>query len=138
MRLTLLIIFALGVIAYVILGLRRRLEQTSADTHLDPSRPNKDDDKNCAGGDSCGVSCFCDDKALKRQLSEDIIYYEDEELDTMRGIAPDAYTDEQIEVFSDVLTTLQPTEIPDWLHSLQLRGINLPEALKEEAAMMME
>lgn len=133
MKLALLILFALGVVAYVILGLRRRLEQNSN------ASPKEDaEDKNCAGGDTCGVSCFCDDRALKRQISEEIIYFEDEELDHLRGIAPDAYTDEQIDAFSDVLTTLRPDEVPDWLHSLQLRGIHLPEALKEEAAMMME
>lgn len=133
MRIILLILFAVGVIAYVIFGLRRRLEQRpSATTDTPPA------DKECEGGDSCGVSCFCDDKALRRQISEEIIYFEDEELDQLRGIKPEDYSDKQIEAFSDVLTTLRPNEVPEWLHSLQLRGINLPEALKEEATMMME
>ena len=126
MKILLLIIFAVGVLLYVFWGLRQRLQPEAA--------PAKD----CQGGDTCGVSCFCDDSALKRQMSEEIIYFEDEELDQFRGVEADAYSESDIEAFAEVLTTLQPQEVADWLHSLQLRGINLPEALKEETAIMMQ
>ena len=35
--------------------------------------------------------------------------------------------------FRDVLYTLQEIEVAGWLRSLQLRAINLPDALKDEA-----
>lgn len=131
MQTTLLTVFAIGVVAFLVFTLIKRNTQ---DSDVD----NEPDKSECEPGDQCGVSCFCDDKALQRQLSEEIVYYEDEELDNLRGIAPDQYTPEQIELFSDVLTTLNPNEVPDWLHSLHLRGINLPTALKDEATIMMQ
>ena len=84
------------------------------------------------------MTCFCDDTALKRRLSEEIIYFDDEELDRYKGIAANAYDESQTNDFYEVLTTLRPEETADWLHSLELRGINLPESLKEEAAIMMD
>ena len=60
-------------------------------------------------------------------------YFEDEELDVYRQIAPEAYTDEQIEVFRDILYTLRPEEVEEWLISLEKREINLPLILRQEA-----
>ena len=77
----------------------------------------------------CGISCFCDKVPAAPVAAEEPIYFEDEELDAYRGIAADAYTPEQVEEFREVMTTMRPHEVPEWLHSLQLRGINLPIAL---------
>ena len=55
------------------------------------------------------------------------------ELDVYRQIAPEAYTDEQIEVFRDILYTLRPEEVEEWLISLEKREINLPLILRQEA-----
>ena len=33
---------------------------------------------------------------------------------------------------------MQPGEVADWLRSLELRGINLPTALKDEALMLIQ
>lgn len=131
MKTALLAIFAIGVIAFFVFSF---IKKRSAE----PAEEEEQPDHECDPGDQCGVSCFCDDKAMQRQMSEDIIYYEDEELDQYAGIAANDYSPEQIEQFSEVLTTLNPSEVPDWLHSLQLRGINLPADLKDEAAMMMQ
>ena len=138
MKTTLLTVFAIGVVAFFVFTFikRRSASDETPDEAGDDKQPATASE--CEPGDQCGVSCFCDDKALQRQLSEEIVYYEDEELDNLRGIAPDQYTPEQIELFSDVLTTLNPNEVPDWLHSLHLRGINLPTALKDEATIMMQ
>ena len=43
------------------------------------------------------------------------------------------YTDEQIEVFRDILYTLRPEEVEEWLISLEKREINLPLILRQEA-----
>lgn len=128
MKTALLIVFAAGVVAYVVLGLRKRLHGNAGVTG----------GKDCGGSDGCGVSCLCGDKAMELQMSDKIVYYEDEELDAYKGIAADVYTGSQTEEFSEVLMTLKPDEISGWLHSLRLRGINLPEQLKDEAVMMME
>ncbi|MBQ0088362.1 MAG: 3-phosphoshikimate 1-carboxyvinyltransferase [Prevotellaceae bacterium] len=93
--------------------------------------------KNEGMDDVCGVSCFCDEKALQTKLSEEIIYFDDEELDEYRGIDANEYTEDQIDAFYEVLTTMRKEEVNEWLHSLELRGIELPQQLKETAIMIM-
>ena len=34
--------------------------------------------------------------------------------------------------------TMKPEEIKDWLNSLTLRGVSLPDQLKDEAIMLIE
>jgi hypothetical protein len=53
-------------------------------------------------------------------------------LDEYAGIPSDKYTEEQIEKFRDVFYTMQETDVAGWNRSLQLRGINLPDELKDE------
>jgi hypothetical protein len=137
MKIALLIVFAVGVVAYAVLGLRKKLHIS------EPGEPGGSGEgaaegKDCSGSEGCGVSCLCGDQAMALQMSDEIVYYDDEELDAYKGVAADGYSDSQVEEFSEVLTTLQPGEVSEWLHSLQLRGVNLPEQLKDEAAMMME
>lgn len=93
------------------------------------------------GADSCaldeGGSCELDD-CLKQAVKTDVEYYDDEELDAYKGIASDSYTDNQVDAFSDVVYTMQPSDIPGWLHSLELRGIALPDQLKDEVFMLLQ
>jgi len=145
MQTALLTIFAIGVIAFFVFrfikGHQDSDTEDSDKENNNPSDCNKapaTSNSECNPGDQCGVSCFCDDTALQRQMSEDIIYFEDEELDAYKGLSATDYSPEQIEEFSEVLTTLLPNEVPEWLHSLQLRGIELPKELQDEVAIMME
>lgn len=85
----------------------------------------------------CGAHEICEAETLLT-LKEEIIYYSDEELDRYRGISADDYNKEQIEEFRDVLLTLQMHEVTGWLKSLQLRQINIPSAIREEAFMIVE
>lgn len=64
-------------------------------------------------------------------------YFDDEELDTFRGRNSADYEDEEIEQFAEVLHTMRPEEVSSWLQSLTLRGIQLPDALKDEAFMFL-
>lgn len=82
--------------------------------------------------DCCGAHEVCEfDEMVKNP--EQIVYFEDEELDRFHGIGPDQYEDEQIEEFRDVLYTLKSEEIRKWLLSIQRRKIELPSVLKQEA-----
>lgn len=85
----------------------------------------------------CGAHEICEAETLLT-LKEEIIYYSDEELDRYRGISVDDYNKEQIEEFRDVLLTLQMHEVTGWLKSLQLRQIDIPSAIREEAFMIVE
>ncbi len=138
MKIALLIVFVLGVLLYVVLDLRKKLQPGKPGETSSPDDSDNTPQECDAGGDSCGVTCFCDDQSLRRQMSEEIIYFEDEELDTYRDAAPAAYTEADVEAFAEVLATLRPNEVADWLHSLELRGITLPHQLREEATMMMQ
>lgn len=81
----------------------------------------------------CGTHAVCEKEQMIRALRRRIEYFNDEELDAYRGIAPEGYSDEQIDEFREVLYTMLPSEIEDWLKSLELREIALPLVLKEEA-----
>ena len=70
--------------------------------------------------------------------TEPIEYFDDEELDRFRGRSSDAYTPEEEEEFRQVLMTTLTREVGEWLRSLELRGIHLPDGLKDEALLMME
>ena len=83
--------------------------------------------------DCCGQHETCERDSLLAAVSKQVEYYDDEELDRFRGVEPDAYDEAAIEEFSEVLYTLREVEVAGWLRSLQLRGINLPDALKDEA-----
>ena len=72
------------------------------------------------------------DESLLAAVSKQIEYYDDEELDRFKGRAPNAYTDKEIEEFRDILYTMQETDVAGWVRSLQLRGINLPDEVKDE------
>lgn len=81
----------------------------------------------------CGKHEVCERDSLLAAASRKIEYYEDEDLDRYRGISGDAYGDDAVSEFQEVLYTLQDTEVAGWLRSLQLRGIELPDSLKDEA-----
>lgn len=85
----------------------------------------------------CGAHEICEAETLLT-LKDDIIYYSDEELDAYRGIEPDDYSKEQIDEFRDVLLTLQMHEVTGWLKSLQLRRVEIPTVIREEALMIVE
>lgn len=80
----------------------------------------------------CGQHEVCEKESLLAAISKQIEYYDDEDLDRYIGIAPDKYTPEQEEEFRDILYTMQSEEVAGWVRSLQLRGISLPNNLKDE------
>lgn len=84
----------------------------------------------------CGMHITCERDSLLASVSDKIEYYDDEELDAYIGRKADDYTDEEIEQFRDVLLTLLPEDIAGWGRSIQLRGIELPSAVKDELLMI--
>ena len=98
----------------------------------EPSSTAEDDGEEC-----CGEHEVCEKGKIKRALRTDIEYFDDEELDRYRGTLPDDYDDEAVEEFREVLYTMHPSEIEDWLKSLELREVALPNALKDELFMLL-
>lgn len=84
----------------------------------------------------CGLHLTCEKDSLLAAVSEEIVYYDDEELDKYKGRLPDSYDEEEIEQFRDILLTMLPQDIAGWARSLQLREICLPDAVREELLMI--
>ena len=85
-----------------------------------------------ADAECCGQHEICEKESLLAAVSKKIEYYDDEELDQFIGRAGDAYTEEETEMFRDVLYTTLDVEVAGWVRSLQLRGIELPDDLRDE------
>lgn len=80
----------------------------------------------------CGQHEVCEKESLLAAVSKDIEYYNDEELDRFRGKDPSTYTETETDEFRDILYTMRDDEVAGWVRSLQLRGVPLPDALKDE------
>lgn len=91
---------------------------------------------NCS---SCnGTDGHCEQVCMMEAATKEIEYYEDEELDQYRGRPSDQYTAEETEAFAEVLETLQSHEVKAWGRSLTLRGINMPDGIKDEYAALID
>lgn len=119
---------------YIILGLAGLLLLVALFTYIGKKNNNAPEEIIAPPAECCGAHAVCE-KGLKK-VSLKIDYFDDEELDHYKGMPADAYTDEQIEIFRDILYTLQIEEVEDWLISLEKRGINLPLILRQEAIEM--
>ena len=118
----------LGVIALIAGTIRnKRLQRKIERGELDKMPEVTELDVEC-----CGQHETCEKESLLAAVSKKIEYYDDEELDRFKGKAPDTYTAEESEQFRDILYTMQEVEVAGWVRSLQLRGIELPDELKDE------
>lgn len=125
---------ALGVVAAIAGYFRnRKLQQMVNDGKISEMPEPKELQSSC---NSCGINELCERDKMMSASCQTIEYYNDEELDNYKGTASNDYSEKAIEEFSEVLYTLRQEEVVGWLHSLQLRNINLPDALKDEALML--
>lgn len=121
-------LLVLGVVSAIIGYLRNKklqgmLERGEIDSIPEPQELTEE---------CCGQHETCEKDSLLAAVSKGIEYYNDEELDRFKGLEGDAYSEEEVEEFREVLYTLQETEVAGWIRSLQLRNVNLPDALKDE------
>lgn len=120
----LVLLFGLGTSLIIVLTwMKRKKETTEVEINFEM-------DEEC-----CGAHDTCDKDSL---LNADavIVYYDDEELDKLRGIDPSAFTAEQEKQVADIFYTLRESDVAGWLRSLQLRGVELPSEIKEEALLI--
>lgn len=95
--------------------------------------PSSADCTTCSGSDE-----RCEQECMMEAATKPIEYYDDEELDVFRGRPADRYTDNEAALFAEVLYTMRPDEVRGWTRSLTLRGIDLPNQLKDEVFLMTE
>lgn len=118
----------LGVIALIAGMIRnKRLEKKIERGELDSMPEVKEAEVEC-----CGQHEVCERDSLLAAVSKKVEYYDDEELDQFIGREGDEYTEEETDLFRDVLYTMQEVEVAGWVRSLQLRSVELPNALKDE------
>ena len=85
-----------------------------------------------ADAECCGQHEICEKESLLAAVSKKIEYYDDEELDRFRGRPSNGYNEEEVEEFREIMFTCKEDEVAGWSRSLQLRGIELPDELKDE------
>lgn len=131
MIVALYILIALVVTGGVLYILHRRDLRRNPISREDVMATSDSDDSQC-----CGMHITCEKDSLLASVSKEIEYYDDEELDRFRGRRADDYSDDETEEFRNVLLTLLPQDIAGWGRSIQLRGIELPAAVREELLMI--
>lgn len=83
----------------------------------------------------CGMHLICEKTSLSI-TSDEIVYYDDEELDRFAGRLPEEYSPAEIEEFRDILMTLLPQDVAGWARSVTLRHIELPSEIKDELLLL--
>lgn len=127
----LLVTVTVGLVLYVYdLRYRRRHPDPADDSSRQPEEEPH-------GEICCGRHLVCE-KSLSPEPGEKIVYYDDEELDRFAGREPDDYEPDEIDEIRDVMLTLLPEDVPGWVRSIQLRGINLPTPLRDELFLLLE
>jgi hypothetical protein len=76
------------------------------------------------------------EKETLLQTQAEIIYYDDEELDVLAGIEAQNYTAEQAEQIREVFHSLKEYDVAGWVRSMQMRNIQLPMDVREEALLI--
>lgn len=66
----------------------------------------------------------------------EIEYFDDEELDTFKGRDSNGYSDQEADLFREVMETVRPDELRAWCRSLTLRGVSMPDQVKDEYVLL--
>lgn len=136
----LLILFFSVLLVYLIymsVRRKRKIAQTSSEELvIKPTEVASNVEEKPADSDECcGQHAVCEKESLlSTKIKAD--YYDDEELDVYARRDPSSYTEEEIAEFQNILYTMKEFDVAGWLKSLQLRQIELPDSVKEEALLI--
>ena len=125
-----LLVFGLSLIGHK--RYEKRVEQgTAKPDETSPFEVTKEVPEEC-----CGQHATCARDSLLAAVSKEIIYYDDEELDEFCGRESDQYADKEADLFANVFYELKEVEVAGWVRSLQLRGIEIPDQIKDEVLLI--
>ena len=85
-----------------------------------------------------GEDTRCEQECMMEAATREVEYYDDEELDRFKGRPSDCFTDDEAELFREVLMTMPQSDAKGWNRSLILRGINVPDQIKDELLLMID
>ena len=126
-ELIIFVVFAVLVLVAFELYARKRSSEINKQSSSNPSVTS---DSEC-----CGQHLVCERETLL-QTNAKIEYYDDEELDALAGISPENYTPEQYQAIREVFDSLKEKDVPGWCRSIQLRAIQLPQDIRDEALLI--
>ncbi|NLZ73485.1 MAG: phospholipase [Bacteroidales bacterium] len=128
MKILLLSIVLLAIVSFIIGYFREKnIQEKIEKGELEDYPEAVEIDAEC-----CGQHEICEKESLIAAVSQSIEYYDDEELDQFKGFSAEEYTSEQADQFRDIFYTMLDTDVAGWVRSLQHRGIELPEEIKDE------
>ena len=134
--LPLILFVSLGIVILIIFEVRARNEkknnepQKNGEQAIDVATEQRSEDEGC-----CGEHLVCERETLL-QTNAQVEYFDDEELDALIGIDAEDYTQEQYQMIREVFETLKASDVPGWVRSIQLRNIQLPLDIREEALLI--
>jgi len=122
-------IIVFSIIVFAVIRFSKNKQATTTE-------PEPQEEPRQVASDCCGAHEICEFDASAFD-EEQIIYFDDEDLDVLRNVREDQLSGEQIDDLREVLYTLQNNEIGKWLTSLSRRHIHLPAILQQEARQLM-
>jgi len=123
MLILVVILIAFGLLLFILTYFNRKNKNEEIEITL-----NED-------GECCGAHEVCDRESLLAGTDK-AEYFDDEELDALACISPENYTESQQKQLAEVFYTLKESDVAAWLRSLQIRRIELPVSLREEALLI--
>ena len=126
--LSIIALFTIGAIAFIFTFLGKKTGEANDEIVVTPM------DCSTCNGDNAK----CEQECMMEAATKPVEYFDDEELDAFKGRSSDDYTNDEVEQFSYVMHTMRPEEVKAWGRSLTLRGIHLPDQLKDEFVMLLE
>lgn len=134
-QIVLLVLFFTILVSYLVYVNKRKVRKPLPTDETEEERKKRIRAEKIASGECCGQHEVCEKDSLLNTKAQ-IVYYDDEDLDAFAQRDPSGYTDDEINQFQNVLYTMKDYDVAGWLKSLQLRNIELPDVVKEEALMI--
>lgn len=134
----LLIIFFSILIWYLVyINKRKQSKDSATEEKKIPTEMSEERKRAIENGECCGQHEVCErDSLINTRIQAE--YYDDEELDQFKGRNPESYTEDEIKLFNDVFYTLKEGDVSGWLKSMQIREIEIPQNLKDEALFIIQ
>ena len=131
----LILFVCLGIVILIIFEIRARKEKNNTELNDTTQATNAATEQRTEDDGCCGEHLVCERETLL-QTNAQIEYFDDEELNALIGIDAEDYTPEQYQMIREVFETLKASDVPGWVRSIQLRNIQLPLDIREEALLI--
>ncbi len=125
----------IGLILYILDRRGRTADLPAQEAPQPVSTEEEEKEAEGANGECCGLHLVCEKDSLS-PMSDEILYYDDEELDRFFGREPESYTPEETEEFRDILMTLRPEDVSGWARSITQRRLQLPPDVRDELLLL--